>query len=146
MQGHQELSEAEDVARDQLHLREISLPSLTLALAENESSLLLRPPLLLLWIHFLLFFEHKWARAKILLFYESSSINKRKKPIVILGVFTSTLFSSLSRFTTSPRCSIRRLEVEPFFRTSTARDCLPSGGTAILSCPPTPRARKYQRN
>lgn len=31
MQGHQELSEAEDVGRDQVRLREISLPSLTLA-------------------------------------------------------------------------------------------------------------------
>lgn len=150
MQGHQELSEAEDVGRDQVHLREISLPSLTLAKQKMS-------PAFLSDLHFscygsvyflFCFFEHgyRWTHAKLLLFYASSSINKRKEPLVVPEVFTSAPYAPLSPLAATHRCSTRGLEEEPFFRTPTAQDYLPGGGAAILFSPPSPRARKYQRN
>lgn len=145
MQGHQQFSDARDVGRDQLHLGEISLASLMLA--ERKTSPAFSSDLHLSRHGSLFCFsERKWTRAKFLLFCESSLINGQKEPIIIPEDFTSTPYDSLSPLMASPRCSTRGLEEEPFFRSSTARDCLPSGGMAILVCPPTPRARKYQRN
>lgn len=138
------------VGRKRRRLRETSLPPLTLA--EQKTS-----PAFYSDLHFCcygsiflfcFFFQHKWTHAKLLLlvFYESSSINKRKKPIVIPEVFTSNSYASLSPLAAAPRCSTRGLEEESFFRTWPARDGLPGGGAAVLSCPPALGARKYQRN